>query len=137
MNYRRYYSRIPDRGYADFKDFLEAAAARGGKAAYRWHPSSGEEECRVSFAELGDLARQVVAGDEVGELRAENRPRLAAGLLPVDRVDAGRLHPHQHRVRPGLRSRQLGDVGNEAVGIESHRTHAASVTRNVSKFHAI
>ena len=92
MDYRTFYSRIPDRRYADFKDFLVSAAARGGaRLAFRWRPGNDEEEVRLSFAELGDraaglasrfLSAGLVRGDRIAVL-SENRPEWCVSYLGI------------------------------------------------------
>jgi long-chain acyl-CoA synthetase len=92
VDYRTFYSRIPDRRYADFKDFLVSAASRGGaRLAFRWRPGNDEEEVRLSFAELGDraaglasrfLAAGLVRGDRIAVL-SENRPEWCVSYLGI------------------------------------------------------
>ena len=92
MDYRTFYSRIPDRRYADFKDFLVSAASRGGaRPAFRWRPGNDEEEVRLSFAELGDraaglasrfLSAGLVRGDRIAVL-SENRPEWCVSYLGI------------------------------------------------------
>jgi long-chain acyl-CoA synthetase len=92
VDYRAFYSRLPDRQYADFKDFLDSAAARGGpKAAFRWRPGNDEAEVACSYAELGSraqgLASRLLAaglsrGDRVAIL-SENRPEWCVSYLGI------------------------------------------------------
>jgi long-chain acyl-CoA synthetase len=113
VDFRRFYTRIPDRRYEDFRAFLDGVAARGGdKPAFRWRPGNDEEERSTSFAALKRqadglasalLAAGLAAGDRVG-LLSENRPEwcvtylavVAAGLvivpLDISLDDAGVLN---------------------------------------------
>ena len=92
VDYRSFYSRIPDREYADFADFLAAVSSRGGdKPAFRWRPGNDEEERAFSFSELGSRARALASrllalGFRRGErvaLLSENRPEWCVTYLAV------------------------------------------------------
>lgn len=92
MNYRRYYSRLPDCPYQDFRGFLDGVAARGGeKPAFRWRPGNDEEERVTSYAELGRqalglasrfLAAGLARGDRIA-LLSENRPEWCVSYLAI------------------------------------------------------
>ena len=92
MDYRRFYSRIPDRHYEDFREFLVQISSRGGdKPAFRWRPGNDEEERRISYHELGLLAeglasRFFLAGFSRGErvaILSENRPEWCVSYLAI------------------------------------------------------
>ncbi len=92
MDYRRFYSRIPDRRYEDFRSFLDAVSSRGGeKAAFRWRPGNDDAERRTSFAELGRLAdglgssfaKEGLARGERIAILAENRPEWCVSYLAI------------------------------------------------------
>lgn len=92
MKLSDYYSRLPDREYSDFRDFLEKSCGRGGeRPAFRWCPNCEGPEQVLSFAELRSgadaLGRRLLAlglkrGDRVG-LIAENRPEWCLVYLGV------------------------------------------------------
>lgn len=92
MDFRSYYSRLADREYDDFRDFLDKACLRGGeRPALRWRPGCEGPEQVVSFAELKGkadaLGRRLLAlgmarGERVA-LLSENRPEWCISYLAV------------------------------------------------------
>ena len=92
MDYRPFYSRLPDRRYDDFKDFLESIGTKvEGKPAFRWRPGNDEEERVLSYADLRALARGLGSrfiaadfkrGNRIG-LLSENRPEWCVSYLGI------------------------------------------------------
>ena len=98
-----------------------AAAARRAEVG---HDRIARRERRDLGAHGLDLAGDVAA-EHQREAAGADEPQPAAAHLPVDRVDAGRAHPHEHLPGAGLGPRHLGEVEplRPAVAVDDHRAH--------------